>query len=184
MVKPGEERDFRERVGRIETLIHGVERFADPAAQAHTRELVKAILDLHAVGLETVLGRLAEAGEPGRALLEALAHDDLVGSLLLLHGLHPLDTETRVRQALDQARPALRAHGGEVDLLAVVDGVVRLRLRGSCHGCPSSGQTLKQTIEEAVYDRAPEVTAVEVEGLTESPVDEGRRTIALPVVHG
>jgi Fe-S cluster biogenesis protein NfuA len=178
MVKPAD------GVGRIETLLRGVERFADPAARAHTRELVQAILDLHGAGLETILDRLAEAGAPGRALIDALADDDLVGSLLLLYGLHPLDTATRVRQALDRARPRLRAHGGEVELVAVSEGVVRLRLQGNCHGCPSSAQTLRQTIEEAVFDRAPEVTAIEVEGVTEAPADNGRRKIALPLVPG
>ena len=46
----------------------------------------------------------------------------MVGGLLMLHGLHPLDLETRVRQALDQVRPYLRSHGGNVELLGVSDG--------------------------------------------------------------
>ena len=73
-----------------------------------------------------------------------------MGGLLLLHGLHPLDLEARVRQALDKVRPYLRSHGGNVELLGVDEGVVRLRLEGSCHGCPSSAATMRQTIEEAI----------------------------------
>ena len=92
-----------------------------------------------------------------------------MASLLLLHGLHPLDLEARVRQALEQVRPYLRTHGGDVELLGVDDGVVRLRMQGSCHGCPSSAVTLKHTIEEAIYDAAPDVAAIEVEGVVEPP---------------
>jgi hypothetical protein len=56
-------------------------------------------------------------------------------------------------------------HGGDVDLIGVTpDGVVKLRLEGNCHGCPSSQLTLKSSIEEAIYAAAPDITALEVEG--------------------
>ena len=51
-----------------------------------------------------------------------------------------------------------------------MDGVVRLRMQGSCHGCPSSAMTLKNAIEEAIYATAPDVAAIEVEGVVEPPV--------------
>ena len=89
----------------------------------------------------------------GTALIDSLASDDLVASVMLLYGLHPLDLETRVLQALEQVRPYLRSHGGNVELLGVEEGVIRLRLQGSCHGCPSSAQTLKSTIEEAIAEK-------------------------------
>ena len=100
------------------------------------------------------------------------------------HGLHPLGVEERVRQALDGVRPFLRTHGGNVELLDVRDGVVYLRLEGSCDGCPSSAATMEQTIKEAIFGRAPEVTAVEVEGLAEAPTpaDDGLARLALPVL--
>jgi Fe-S cluster biogenesis protein NfuA len=127
---------------------------------------------------------LQEALQPGRALLDACARDEVVGGLLLLHGLHPLDVETRVRQALEQVRPYLRSHGGNVELLGVDGGVVRLRLEGSCHSCPSSSATMQQTVEEAIYGKAPEVTAVEVEGMAEAaPAPETERgRVALPIL--
>jgi Fe-S cluster biogenesis protein NfuA len=162
-----DDKEFRQRIGRIEGLLREVERFKDPGARAHTREIVQAILDLHGAGLAKILDHLADAGGTGLAALDALARDELVGSLLLLHGLHPLDVEARVRQALDQVRPSLRSHGRDVELLGLADGVVRLRMQGSGHGCPSSAQTLKRAVEEAVYERAPDVTAIEVEGVEE-----------------
>ena len=176
-------REFRARLQRLDVLLREVEGFADPAAQAHTREIVQAILALHGAGLERILEQIDAAGEPGVAILESCTRDEVAAGLLLLHGLHPLDLETRVLQALDQVRPALRTHGGNVELLDVTDGVVRLRLLGSCHGCPSSALTMKQTIEEAILGHAPDATAVEVEGVLESPAvtPDGQALVMLSV---
>jgi Fe-S cluster biogenesis protein NfuA len=180
-----EDIEFRQGIQRIEGLIQQVERYPDPAAKAHTRDIVQGVLDLHGAGLEKMLAILAEAGEPGLAMIDKLASDDLISSLLLLYGLHPLDVETRVRQALDKVRPFLRSHGGNVELLSTEGGVVRLRLQGSCDGCPSSAVTMKTSIEEAIYEKAPDVAAIEVEG-DETPVPVptaiGSIRVALPVL--
>ena len=176
-------REFQTRLERLDTLLHEVGRLPD-GAQARTREIVQTVLDLHGAGLERLLEHLAEAGPAGRAVLDACAADDLVASLLLLHGLHPLDLETRVRQALEAVRPYLRSHGGNVELLRVGDGVVHLRLDGSCEGCPSSAVTMRQTIEQAIYSRAPEVVAVQLEGEAEPPPAPASAPdrVALPMV--
>src|SRR4029450_9981803 len=79
----------------------------------------------------------------------------------------PKDTETRVVEALDKVRPYLGSHAGGVELLGVdPEGVVHLRLEGSCDGCPSSTMTVKLAIERAIEEAAPEVIAVEAENLT------------------
>jgi Fe-S cluster biogenesis protein NfuA len=70
-------------------------------------------------------------------------------------------------QALDKVRPYLQSHGGNVSLLEIRDGAVRLKLEGSCHGCGSSAETLKQMIEQAIYDAAPDIMALEVQGVVE-----------------
>ena len=70
------------------------------------------------------------------------------------------DLETRVLNALDKSRPLLHSHGGDVELLSVEGGVVKLRLQGSCRSCPSSTVTLKQAIEKAIYEEAPDVTEI------------------------
>jgi Fe-S cluster biogenesis protein NfuA len=177
-------REFQRRLERLDTLLQQAERGGDPAALARTREIVQTILELHAAGLERILEHVNQAGAAGAAILDAFMRDDLAAGLLLLHGLHPLDLETRVRQALEGVRPYLRSHGGSVELLGIDDGVVRLRLEGNCHGCPSSAVTMKQTIEEAIIAKAPEVMAIDVEGLTETaPVlEEDRARVALPVL--
>jgi len=102
-----------------------------------------------------------------------LAADEVVGSLLLLYGLHPLSLEVRVTQALDKVRPYLDSHGGNVELLNIADGVVQLRMQGSCKSCPSSSLTLKLAIEEAIYAAAPDVVSIEAEGVQEeAPVSK------------
>jgi nitrite reductase/ring-hydroxylating ferredoxin subunit len=60
-----------------------------------------------------------------------------------------------------------------VELLGLEDGVVRLRMQGSCDGCPSSAMTLKLAIEEAIYEAAPDITGIEVEGVVEQPSPKG-----------
>jgi Fe-S cluster biogenesis protein NfuA len=175
--------EFQARLQRLEALLQEAERCADPVAQAHLREIVQTVLDLHGAGLDRILRHLAAAGPAGASVLDACVRDEAVNGLLLLHGLHPLDLETRVRQALDAVRPALRAHGGNVELLDVTDGIVRLRLQGNCNGCPSSAVTMQQTIEEAILGKAPDVTAIEVAAAETAPAAVGDRLrVALPVL--
>ena len=165
-----QEKEFQQRMEQIERLVQALEALPDPAARASASELLQATLDLHGAGLERMLELIVEAGEPGDAIIEQMAGDDLVRSLLLLHGLHPLDLETRVTQALDKVRPYLATHGGNVELVGVADdGVVRLRLQGSCNGCASSAMTLKLAIEEALQEFAPDMAGLAVEGVVEPP---------------
>lgn len=157
-----EESQLRDRMRRIDDLLQEIERFKEPQARARTREIVQALMEFHGTALERLMERIASAGDPGLRMIDCIAQDDLVASLLLLYGLHPKDLESRVGAALEKVRPYLHSHGGNVELLGIAEGVVRLRLQGSCHGCPSSAQTLKQTIEEAIFEMAPDVSTIEV----------------------
>jgi len=154
---------------RVEELLaalrSGTARDAGPAAE----ELVRLLVGLYGDGLGHIVAVLREQGEPGVAMLHKLAEDPLVESLLLLHDLHPLDVDARIQRALDRVRPYLGSHAGGVEYLGVADGVARLRLEGSCNGCPSSTATVQLAIEGAVQDAAPEVTDVVVEGMTAPP---------------
>jgi len=169
--------EFQAELQRLDGMLQDVERSADAAAREQTRAIVRAVLTLHGAGLERLLSHLEGAGAAGRPILDACATDDVVSGLLLLHGLHPLDVVTRVHQALDEVRPYLRSHGGNVVLLGIAEGVVRLRLEGSCHSCPSSTVTMRHTIEQAILGKAPDVTAVEVEEAANGPV-----RVALPLL--
>src|SRR4029453_2993410 len=156
---------FQRQLGRMEELIHALDEVADSPTCRQARELVQIVLKMHADALERVLASIHDDPLTGQQLIDRLADDPLISSLLVLHGLHPLDLETRVRHALESVKPRLGLHGGDVDLISVTpEGVVKLRLEGNCHGCPSSQITLKSSIEEAIYAAAPDVSALEVEG--------------------
>jgi Fe-S cluster biogenesis protein NfuA/nitrite reductase/ring-hydroxylating ferredoxin subunit len=144
-------------------------------ARERAEELVRTVADLYGAGLERVLDILHEMGRLDDDVLGRLAADSTVSSLLLVHGLHPYDITTRVEKALESVRPYLGSHGGDVELLDVSDeGVVRLRLLGSCDGCPSSSVTLTLAVERAVEAAAPEVTSIEVEtAADEAPAKPG-----------
>ena len=154
---------------RIEELLASL-RSQSGAAVATAEELVRLLVGLYGDGLSHIVAAMAAGGEAGQAMLDTLAADPLVEGLLLLHGLHPLGVDARIQRALDQVRPYLGSHAGGVQYLGVSeDGVARLRLEGTCHGCPSSTVTVQLAIEGAVQDAAPEVTEVVVEGMTAPP---------------
>ncbi|GAC1399318.1 MAG: NifU family protein [Mycobacterium sp.] len=128
-------------------------------ARERAEQLVREVTDLYGAVLARMMGMALAAD---RDLARRFAADDLVASLLLVHGLHPYDVERRVSDALDSVRPYLGSHGGDVSLLGVVDGVVRLQFQGSCKSCPSSSVTLELAVEDAVRAAAPEISSIEV----------------------
>ncbi|MBC7350185.1 MAG: NifU family protein [Candidatus Aminicenantes bacterium] len=66
----------------------------------------------------------------------------------------------KVEEVLNRIRPALQADGGDVELVDVVDGVVSVRLKGACGGCPMSQMTLKMGIERLLKKEIPEIKSV------------------------
>jgi Fe-S cluster biogenesis protein NfuA len=166
---------------RIEKLFDELQAGAEPRTYARAEELVRLVTDLYGAALTRVTEIAAE--DFGPALMERLLQDELVASLLLVHGLHPESTQARVESALTQVRPFLAQHGGDVELLDVdLDaGAVLLRLLGSCDGCPSSAVTLQQAVERAIVEAAPEIVRIDVEqppdpGI-ETPVALGRKPV-------
>lgn len=152
--------DLSEVSQRIEQTLTELSESSVPALTERVEDLVRAMTTLYGAGLQRVL----ELGDD--ALTRRLADDQLVGSLLVVHDLHPDDVTTRVQRALDQVRPYLGSHAGGVEFLGVDDeGVAQLRLEGSCDGCPSSAATVTGAIENAILAAAPDIEAVEVEGM-------------------
>jgi Fe-S cluster biogenesis protein NfuA/nitrite reductase/ring-hydroxylating ferredoxin subunit len=163
-----DDQGLQERVARMEMLLGEIEALEDPNARSKAAEVVQVLLELYGEGLARMMDTIAE-GEEREKTFDAFAGDELVSHLLLLHGLHPLDVETRVVRALEEVRPYLQSHGGNVELLGVKRGVARLRMQGSCSGCPSSTMTLKLAIEEAIQKAAPDLEGIEAEGVVEEP---------------
>jgi len=154
---------------RVEELLGALRSGGSGPAADAAEELVGLLVGLYGDGLARITRVLREEGEAGSAILARLADDPEIEGLLLLHDLHPLDVDARIQRALDRVRPYLGSHAGGVEYLGVTDGVARLRLEGSCHGCPSSTVTVQLAITSAVEDAAPEVTEVKVEGMTAAP---------------
>ena len=144
----------RERVAEVETALAAIE------GDAGATEAVAAVVALYGEALRRVV-----AFDPPPELLE----DELLSHLLLVHDLHPETVEDRVARALDEVRPYLGSHGGDVELVGIADGVAHVRLEGTCNGCPSSSATLRYAIEEAVARAAPELAGVEADGAAAPP---------------
>lgn len=168
--------EHQRRADRIEKLIQEVASYPDAHARATTEELIQTLLDMYGEGLARILEISAQNEESGPTLIEMFAQDELISSLFLLHGLHPIDIETRVARALVEIRPYLKSHGCNVELVNVENGVAYVRLESSGNGCHSSTMTLQQTIEEAIYKAAPDLDKLQVDGITDAP----RRT-GIPV---
>jgi Fe-S cluster biogenesis protein NfuA len=125
-------------------------------------ETVAALVELYGEGLFRIVGQLPDE------VLEALAADELVGHLLLMHDLHPVPLEERVRGAIDDVRPYVDSQGGEVELVAVDDDVVRVRLAVGTGSCGNSPVKVRLAVEDAIRKTVPDVEAVLVEGVAES----------------
>ena len=146
---------------RIEQQLDELRAVADPRVYDRAEDLLRLVTELYGAGLCRVVEVVSEA-EP--AVMERLVGDELISSLLVVHGLHPEDLLARVERSLASVRPFLAQHGGDVELLDIdADaGAVLLQLLGSCDGCPSSAVTLQSAVERAIVDAAPEIVHIDV----------------------
>ena len=137
------------------------------------------VTELYAAGLARVVELVGDAPDVFAALVE----DELVASLLLVHGLHPDSLVARVERALESVRPFLAQHGGDVELLDIDSdvGAVLLRLLGSCDGCPSSAVTLQHAVERAIIEAAPEIVTIDIDEpaqpIPSVPVTLGKKSL-------
>lgn len=162
-----DDRDFQKRVQKIGELVHDLETIADPAARGSAKELVQLLMDLHGAGLERLLEVVFQAGEPGARIIDDLGRDPLVSSLLILYGLHPEELPARVENKLHQIQSKLHEMGAEASLVAADGGDIRVRISVEGHACGSTGRTAQAIVEEAVYEAAPDLKSLVVEGLDE-----------------
>jgi Fe-S cluster biogenesis protein NfuA/nitrite reductase/ring-hydroxylating ferredoxin subunit len=156
-------------VGRVQELQAQLDSTGDPATREVAEALVSAVVQMYGAGLEKIFNALADHGEAGEQIAAGLAEDADVGSLLLIHDLHPIPLETRVTEALEKVRPYMESHGGNVELLSLEEGVARIRLQGSCSDCKASSATLELAIKQALEEAAPDLWGLEVEGINEDP---------------
>src|SRR5579884_3415293 len=122
-----EDRNLIAKLDRMERLLDDVDSLPDTAVRARVVEIVQTLMAVYGEGLARILSRCRQSPE-GAQTIDALAQDDLVSHLLLLHDLHPVDLQDRVAAALDSVRPYLESHGGNVELIAIEGGIARVRL--------------------------------------------------------
>ena len=162
-----DDKDFQQRVQRIGEQVRELESIADPAARTTAKGLLQSLMDLHGAGLERILEVVFNSGAGGAQLVDDLGRDPLVSSLLVLYGLHPIEIEGRVREKLEQLRRKLFKMGAEASLISVNGNDIRVRVRIEGHGCGSTARTVQAAVEEAIYEAAPDLTSLVIEGLEE-----------------
>lgn len=158
---------FQEQIRRLSELVTEFEQMPDGPQKTAGKELVQLLMEVHAEGLERIMEIAFESSEAGGALIDRLGKDDVSGGLLLLYSLHPDALETRVQTAVERMRPRLRKLACTVDLLAVDEGSVRVRITKSGHSCGSSTGELRALVENGIYELAPDVASLEILGLEE-----------------
>ena len=175
-----EPQNLRTTGDRIEQALEELHSTADPRTINLAEELLRLVSELYGAGFARAI-ELAQEHAPG--LIAAFVEDDLVSSLLLVQGLHPDSLDHRVEGALVSVRPFLAQHGGDVELLGIDDerGAVKLRLLGSCDGCPSSASTLQGAVEVAIVEAAPEIVRIVIEEPTKPAVSMPVSLVSKPM---
>lgn len=155
--------EFDQAVAQLGTLVETLEREGDERALV----LLQLMDAVHRPGLE-----LIAQGD--------LEHP-IATALLSMYDLAPVDQRIEAEEALDEVRPYIESHGGALELVDVEDGVISVRMAGSCHGCAASAMTLRRGIEEKLRERLPwfkEVVALDPE---EEEAESGDGGFALPM---
>ncbi len=156
--------EFQAQTEHINQLVERVNSITDEGARTTSLELLQSLMDLHGAAMFRVV-ELLTGSEAGRASLTKLGDDPLICGLLVLYGIHPLPLEERVARAVAKVSGHLHKQGGSVELIGIVDSVVQVKIEGSGHGCGSSTDAFKRTVEQAILECAPEIVDVQAAGL-------------------
>lgn len=159
------EKDFQQKVRQLGALVGELEQAKGAGSVASARELVQLLMEVHGAGLERIMELIFESGTQGEAMIAGLGQDPIARSLLLLYSLHPDDIETRVLKALDTVGPKLRKLDHKAELISIHDGAVQLKVHTTERVHGSTAKNVRATLEEAVYDMAPDLTSLTILGL-------------------
>ncbi|MGI8952073.1 MAG: NifU family protein [Chitinophagaceae bacterium] len=176
--------DLNQQSQHIQELIEEIDSLPDANARVLMQECIQEMLSFYGHGLEKILSIISKGNNTAaKDIYNNLIEDSFVSSLLLIHDLHPLDLKTRLYQALEKVKPYMDSHGGSVEVVSLENGVAKLKLSGSCKGCPSSSSTLELGIKQAIEELCPDLEGLEVEGAVDAPskkthnLDAGWRVI-------
>ncbi len=183
----GEELAYHEVPYRIAELAQELMDHHDQAVADRVTELLEWYDAFHRDGL----GQLVEMIRTwrGEIFLESVAKDAVAGTLLEFYDLGEspdakAEAEQAVAAAMEEVRPVVESHGGYLEVASIVDGVVKVRMKGTCDGCPSSSATLTYGVEEALRKHWPDFRRLEQVDAAEE-VDESKADltcVTAPVV--
>jgi Fe-S cluster biogenesis protein NfuA/nitrite reductase/ring-hydroxylating ferredoxin subunit len=164
---PAHAGDINQQGKHIQELVERINALPDFGARELVQDCLQSVLALHGNGLARIMQLVKNAGLAGREISDALAQDKLVRGLLLIHGLHPVSLENRLKEALEKVRPYMKSHGGNVELLELENDYAKLRLSGNCKDCPSSAVTMELAVRQAIEEACPDLVGFEMEGVVE-----------------
>ena len=164
------QRNAEQIVARLGALVEELEDYPDAELRDKAIEFVQSIMELYGEALRRTLA-VVDSLPLKDQVLSRLLSDDVIRAMLLIHGLMPVDLESRVAAALDHVRPYLVSQGADVELVDVEGGRALLRLIRKGSGAPPIA-VLQQEIERAISEAAPDLVGIEIEGLA----DQIRRT--------
>ena len=162
------ELDLHDAFAHMGSLVERLQTAADSETRDISFELLDWLDGFHREAVTRIVGLMPIES------LHALREDPVVDRFFETYSDEeegeedPEELASSLEEALDEIRPYLHSHGGEMEVLGVSGGVVSLRLMGSCDGCPSSTLTLTQGVEKILQERWPGFRRIEVEGAEEA----------------
>ena len=145
------------RLAQVITSLEGIVESWDESQRLTVQALKSAIEDLNKEALKRLI-RSLKNDPAARSQLGQAVTDPLIYGVLRFHGLVKESLHARIEKALDEVRPFMANHGGDVELVALKPpDTVEVRLIGACHGCPASSQTLAEGVEKAIREHCPEI---------------------------
>jgi hypothetical protein len=168
-----DDNEFQTLTQQVARLVQRANALPDDTARATALELLQAVMDFHGATLSRIV-KLLSGSEAHRASLSKLATDPLICGLLVLYGIHPVSLEQRVADAIEKLRLQLQKQGAEVELLAIGEDGIRVKVSRP-HALAASPVQIRQTVEQAILEAAPEIAHLTIEGITSAafvPVDQ------------
>lgn len=159
---PIEADDVRRAIDMVDHITEELETAPVPVRD-RSLEMLAIVVDLHEAGLAQITGAIDDELRPPPDVLTTLGRDDLVASVLLIHGLHPEPIDIRLHRTLDELQ-RLSGPVASVQLVELTDDGARLRIRADN---PSDGYRLRLNVERALAERVPDLASVTIDGGTE-----------------
>ena len=152
---------------RLERLLDDLRELVAGPAWQRIQDAMRSVVEIYGAGLGRALAHARWAGASSEALDASLADDELLASLLVLHGLHPHSTDERVRRAL--AAVATELGDGALELVEIRDGVAHIAVRSQLARGAMAPSLAESIVRRAIESAAPELASVAIAGLAQQP---------------